>query len=150
MCGRYVVFTDSQYQEITKIVNEINQKYNNPPMKIGEIFPTNLVPILAGEGSGILPQPMVWGFPQFRGSGVLINSGRKTHLCKAAVDAPLRRSGKRLFRVEERNGRPQDKGVVHVAGTQRALHGGAVERVCRRAAVCHFNHCAERKGKRRP
>lgn len=89
MCGRYVIFTDSEYREIQKIVQDINQKFNSPPMKLGEIFPTNLAPILAGEGSAILPQPMVWGFPQFRGSGVLINAKAETAAEKRTFAKPL-------------------------------------------------------------
>lgn len=89
MCGRYVVFTDSEYQEIQKIVNNINQKYNYPPMKTGEIFPTNLAPVLAGEDGRLVPQPMVWGFPQFRGSGVLINAKAETATEKRTFAKPL-------------------------------------------------------------
>ena len=46
MCGRYTLFTDQENQEILNIINAVNEKYKGQEIKTGEIFPTNLVPVL--------------------------------------------------------------------------------------------------------
>lgn len=81
MCGRYSLFTDQEIVEINKIVAETGKKYNgeiSTLMKTGEIFPTNTAPILVENGSGVTPDLSVWGFPSFRGKGVIINARSET------------------------------------------------------------------------
>jgi putative SOS response-associated peptidase YedK len=39
-------------------------------LKTGEIFPTDLAPVLRTEGGVLSAVPMVWGFPRWNGGGV--------------------------------------------------------------------------------
>ena len=76
MCGRYQ-FTAEESREIMDIVREVERNLNTP-VHTGEIFPTNEVPILTGADHEIKPELMAWGFPHFKGSGVIINARAET------------------------------------------------------------------------
>lgn len=78
MCGRYSLFDDQDNAEIRQIIAEVNRKYPDQPIRTGEIFPTNTVPVLTVDGSEIIPKPLVWGFPKYTGSGVIINARAET------------------------------------------------------------------------
>lgn len=83
MCGRYEMFINPENREMMQIVKDIESKYgvkNN--MRTGEIFPTNIVPILSCD-SNIKPELSIWGFPKFHSKGVIINSRAET-----AIDKP--------------------------------------------------------------
>ncbi|KAF5065491.1 putative SOS response-associated peptidase YedK [anaerobic digester metagenome] len=84
MCGRYEMFINPENREMMRIVKDIENKYgakNN--MRTGEIFPTNIVPILSCDSSNITPELLIWGFPKFHSKGVIINSRAET-----AIDKP--------------------------------------------------------------
>lgn len=73
MCGRYYVPSEEESIEIREIIAEVNRRHAGnpvPDIKTGEIFPTNVVPIVTSEGA----QAMRWGFARWDGKGVLINS----------------------------------------------------------------------------
>jgi len=84
MCGRYVLFTDEEDDDISEIVRDIQRKLmeeealakEEPPFKAnGEIFPTNRVPVITSRG----PEAMTWGMPPFGGQkNVLINARAET------------------------------------------------------------------------
>jgi putative SOS response-associated peptidase YedK len=75
ICGRYTVFTESEIIEMRAILNEIDRKFGEDAVSVGEIFPTNTAPILTMEGNQLTPVPVFWGFPKWDGSkGVLINA----------------------------------------------------------------------------
>lgn len=78
MCGRYSLFDDQDNGEIRQIISEVTQRYPDQPIRTGEIFPTNTVPILTSDGSDLTPKPLVWGFPKYTGSGVIINARAET------------------------------------------------------------------------
>lgn len=78
MCGRYTLFTDEEYQDIRKIIDEIERKHGSGCVKVGEIFPTNSAPILLDTGAGVTPDVAKWGFPSFRGKGSIINARSET------------------------------------------------------------------------
>ena len=78
MCGRYSLFDEQDNKEIGKILAEINRKYPTHPIRTGEIFPTNTVPVLTTDGKDLSPKPLVWGFPKYTGSGVIINARAET------------------------------------------------------------------------
>lgn len=84
MCGRYSLAPDES-AEIMKIVREVQNRFGAASIRTGEIFPTNPAPVLmAEEGSGPAPRPLVWGFPGFKGKGVIINARGET-----ALDKPM-------------------------------------------------------------
>jgi len=84
MCGRYVIYTASELDDMRQIVEEANRRARQhsgehggasgtaQQVKTGEIFPTNLVPVQVGSASVALP--MVWGYPSFTGKGVIFNT----------------------------------------------------------------------------
>ena len=87
MCGRFQLMTDKDLKEINWIVSHLEEEQRQK-IKTGEIFPTNVVPVLMKRNDQILPWPMIWGFPHFKGSGVIINARSET----AAEKAMFRRS----------------------------------------------------------
>ena len=49
------------------------------PVKTGEIFPSNPVPVLMEAANHMLEaERMLWGFPNFRNKGVIINARAET------------------------------------------------------------------------
>ncbi|MDY3617646.1 SOS response-associated peptidase [Agathobaculum sp.] len=76
MCGRYQFSLDEptlrQYWETAR------ERFPNVHMETGEIFPTHVVPVLLEEESGVVPEPVKWGFPRFNGGGVVINARSET------------------------------------------------------------------------
>lgn len=78
MCGRYSLFADQDNTEIRQIIAEVNHRYPDHLIRTGEIFPTNTVPILTADGSYLTPELLVWGFPKYAGSGVIINARAET------------------------------------------------------------------------
>ena len=77
MCGRYQ-FVEKEDRDIQDILNEIDHKYGEGAMKTGEIFPTNLVPVLVPRNAAIIPELLIWGFPNFHNKGVVINARAET------------------------------------------------------------------------
>ncbi|MBW7573185.1 SOS response-associated peptidase [Caproiciproducens faecalis] len=77
MCGRYVLFSDTEMQDIRDIIDEVQRKVNGE-MKTGEIFPTDKAPVLIQEQGIITPDAVKWGFPNFRNKGVVINARAET------------------------------------------------------------------------
>lgn len=78
MCGRYSLFTSEEEQEIREIIAEVSRMHPNAELKTGEIFPTNTAPVLIGGASRLEPEPLVWGFPNFRNKGIIINARAET------------------------------------------------------------------------
>lgn len=80
MCGRYL-FSDEQSKEIQRIILEINDKHKNDSrtMRIGEVFPTNMVPVIINSNNKHTAELYKWGFPNFRQkSAVIINARGET------------------------------------------------------------------------
>ena len=83
MCGRYSLAPDES-MEIAKIVAEVQSRFGADSIHTGEIFPTNAAPVLLPSGHDMTPKPMNWGFPSFKGKGVIINARGET-----ALDKPM-------------------------------------------------------------
>jgi putative SOS response-associated peptidase YedK len=77
MCGRYN-FTLEESEEIMEILEKLNEKFQGNKIQTGEIFPTNLAPILIEEKEEVSPALSAWGFPKFDGKGVIINARSET------------------------------------------------------------------------
>lgn len=80
MCGRYTI--DPEEQEIQAIIKAITEKRPAVEIRTGEIYPTNPAPILMETSGEITPDVAGWGFPHFKGSGVIINARAETALDK--------------------------------------------------------------------
>ena len=76
MCGRFL--TDIDIAEMKAITDLIQQKFGEDAVKTGEIFPTNNTPVFVAEGGLFKTTWMSWGFPQYNGSGVIINARAET------------------------------------------------------------------------
>lgn len=83
MCGRYSLFTEQDNEEILKMVQTVHDKLKTE-MLIGEVFPTNLVPVFVERSGKVVIELMRWGFPNFRNKkGVLINARAETAVEKS-------------------------------------------------------------------
>ena len=93
MCGRYLVTTEGEILEYREIINEVNERYKDTPaleaMASGEVFPTNIAPVLVPDQDRPHPMLMKWGFPKWQGSGVIINARSETALDKKMFRLPL-------------------------------------------------------------
>ena len=78
MCGRYTFFTDKELQEVDEIIDQISNDILLENMKAGDVFPTDPAPVLLPERDIVIPRLMVWGFPNFRNKGVIINARAET------------------------------------------------------------------------
>lgn len=95
MCGRYQLTTEENIQEMQEIISEINRRYMDKPilpqMKLGEIKPTDIVPVIANSKS-FEPKPflMQWGFSGFgEKPKPIINAVSETALTKNMFRKPL-------------------------------------------------------------
>lgn len=74
MCGRYGMFTDADEAAIRKIIKDVEGR-----IKTGEVYPTNLAPVLLPEAGELKTTVMQWGFPPFKEGGrVMINARSET------------------------------------------------------------------------
>ncbi len=73
MCGRYYVDPE-QDEEIERIIEHIKNKYRDTDtlarMKTGEVFPTDVAPVVTNRSSAL----MQWGFSRYDGKGRVINA----------------------------------------------------------------------------
>lgn len=79
MCGRYqVVIEESELREI--IFSALSDADIDTGSYIvgGEVFPTNILPVLVNSNGTKSAKMYKWGFPQYKGSGVIINARSET------------------------------------------------------------------------
>lgn len=81
MCGRYYIETEDMDQQLKQIIEEAERRQSDPElraaMRLGEIYPTNIVPILTSQG----PELMKWGYSGYRNR--IINARSETAMDKA-------------------------------------------------------------------
>lgn len=77
MCGRYTGYTD-ETEELKTIYDLVRAEYSDERLSEGEIYPTNLVPILRATSGRVLYFPAKWGYPGVTRSGVVINARAET------------------------------------------------------------------------
>lgn len=78
MCGRFSL--DGRVKEIHKLLDALEPEGTD--LKTGEIFPTNVVPVLEEAEGKMRPAAMAWGFPRWDGKGVIFNARSETALAK--------------------------------------------------------------------
>jgi putative SOS response-associated peptidase YedK len=93
MCGRYYIASEEDAAEMDRIIEEIERRLAGAPetfaLKTGEIFPTDVVPVIAGnKRREIMPFPMKWGYSRPDGKGVVINARSES-----VFDKPIFRQG---------------------------------------------------------
>ena len=114
MCGRYLI-EDEAYADILQILNDINaakKRINMDNLTVtGEIFPTNVVPVIIGNNSSISTNDnqsntpsgdpdndsgivdivaIQWGFPHWNNPSVIINARSETAAEKNMFKRPLK------------------------------------------------------------
>jgi len=82
MCGRYLVEAEV-YSDIWKILANIAAEKDG--LAKGEVFPTNTAPVITAVGA----EAIKWGFPKWKGAGVIINARAETALDKNMFRKPL-------------------------------------------------------------
>lgn len=77
MCGRYYVDDDTA-KEIEKLVRQLDERFQSVPQK-GEIRPSQPAAVIhGGDGNILNASRMLWGFPRYQKSGLLINARSET------------------------------------------------------------------------
>ena len=129
MCGRYFIDGDDLPEELERILEELNRKNTPKNLKTsGEIFPSDVVPVLANSRrQDVQPFAMRWGY-SFPGGRPVINARAET-----AAEKPLVRDGMRqrrclipassYFEWERRDGQ-KTKYAIHPAGAEMLYLAG--------------------------
>lgn len=87
MCGRYSIYVDDD-PGIREIIEQVQKLH--PEVKTGEIFPTDLAPVLmAGNNGGRLATAMAWGFPAWKSARPIINARSETAAEKKTFQSGL-------------------------------------------------------------
>lgn len=139
MCGRYWIAEKENPQEMLRVIEALNHKRTPETLKTsGEIFPADIVPVLANSRKGdVQPFAMRWGY-SFPGGRPIINARAET-----AADKPMFRDGMKQRRCLipmssyyewERRGnekikyaiRPQEGGMAYLAGIYHLERHGEV------------------------
>lgn len=104
MCGRYYIDDEDERAEMRRILEEVNRRYKGSAlcarMKTGEIFPTDVVPVLTptARDAGGDPAPSVhlmqWGMTLPQSGSVIINAR-----AESAAEKPMFRQSVRQGRV---------------------------------------------------
>lgn len=129
MCGRYFIDGDDLPEELERILEELNRKNTPENLKTsGEIFPSDVVPVLANSRrQDVQPFAMRWGY-SFPGGRPVINARAET-----AAEKPLFRDGMRQRRCLilassyfewERRGGQKIKYAIHPAGAEMLYLAG--------------------------
>ena len=140
MCGRY--YLDREALELRDIICEaeaaLARSHPNAMMKTGEIFPTDIAPILFLREHGIKAGAMQWGLPRWHAPGVVFNLGVESVMHKELFRRPMeekrvavpatgfyewkdtggsRKQDKFMFRAE-------NKDVLYLAGFYNSFSSG--------------------------
>lgn len=129
VCGRYHIDEKGLPEELEKIIGELNRKKNPEGLKTsGEIFPTDIVPVLANSRKqDVQPFAMRWGYT-FPNNKPIINARSETAATKPMFkDGMLQRRclvpASNYFEWEKRDGRrikyairPEHTDMLYLAG----------------------------------
>lgn len=94
MCGRYYIAEDDLSDELSRMIDELNRKKTPEGLKTsGEIFPSDIVPVLANSRKqDVQPFAMRWGYA-FPNGRPIINARSET-----AAQKPMFKDGMRQRR----------------------------------------------------
>ena len=136
MCGRYWIDDGRDNVELGEIIEQVNRRPAAGPVKTsGEIFPTDVVPVIASS-KRLAPEAFAMGWGYGLGDGKRVINARS----ETAADRPLFRDGMRQRRCAvpashyfewERSGgqktkyaiRPEGSGLFYFAGLYRISDG---------------------------
>ena len=92
MCGRYYIDSDMA-EEIEKVVHDIDQRIQQEHFA-GDIFPTNVAPIIEKSEHGLKLDVCRWGYPVSQGKNLVINARTES-----VMDKPSFRNGILYHRI---------------------------------------------------
>jgi len=79
MCGRYqVVIEESELRDIIFSALSDSDIDTGSYIVGGEVFPTNILPVVINSDGMKTARMYKWGFPQYKGNGVIINARSET------------------------------------------------------------------------
>ncbi len=78
MCGRYYVDDDTA-REIEKLVRQVDERMKQAsaaggPLQAKDIHPSEVAPVLVGDGQNVCCRWQRWGFPGFHGKQLIFNA----------------------------------------------------------------------------
>ena len=83
MCGRYYIESEDSTLELLAIIDEVNRKSKAGPVKMGEIFPTDVAPVIANNRSQKQAAfAMRWGYSMGDDRRPIINARSETAASK--------------------------------------------------------------------
>ena len=91
MCGRYYIESEDSTLELLAIIDEVNRKSKAGPVKMGEIFPTDVAPVIANNRSQKQAAfAMRWGYSMGDDRRPIINACSQlgAGLCGAGHHVP--------------------------------------------------------------
>lgn len=75
MCGRYYIAQEDNDEEIARIIAILNQDPQQAAqIHYGEVFPSQMAPVIVTTPDGWTVKAMKWGFPRVGGGDLVINS----------------------------------------------------------------------------
>lgn len=86
MCGRYTLFTEEDNQQIKQILEHLKDHPLRTQMKTGEIYPTNLAPIITNMREKEI-DIFKWGFES---KSLIINARAETIFEKQSFKGPIK------------------------------------------------------------
>jgi putative SOS response-associated peptidase YedK len=133
MCGRYYIADEEEIIEMREIIKDVNRRYvdraERAAMKTGEIFPTNVAPVLIKDRQVTHASLMTWGFPRWQSSGVVINARAETVNEKPLFRASL--SNRRcivpsngFYEWDHQSGKAGDKYLIRLPATPMLYMAG--------------------------
>ncbi len=87
MCGRFYV-PEKEMDEFTKLVSEVERHLLK---KYGEIYPGDTVPIVTSGKKNREVHAVKWGFPSWKGKGLIINARSETAPLKPLFKEPFKK-----------------------------------------------------------
>lgn len=145
MCGRYFINAEDTDEELEEIIAILQRRQGSAPIKTGEIFPSDTVPVIANNRR-LVPAPfaMRWGYALPGGRRVINTRSETAHERPMFQDGMLRRRclipASHYFEWECRGRerikyaiRPDGAKTLYMAGIYRIEDGTPVFSILTRA-----------------
>ena len=74
MCGRYFIRDEAENERLLNILAGMSGHPMAGMVQLGEVFPSQMAPVIVNDNGTARVRPMKWGFPFGSGGKVVINS----------------------------------------------------------------------------
>jgi putative SOS response-associated peptidase YedK len=88
MCGRYTFYTEREIQDLEELLKDLEDELDQEKIRKGDIYPSDRAPVVVAPKT---PKVMTWGFPGFKGKGLIINARSEGLMQKPAFRKHLAR-----------------------------------------------------------